>query len=246
MNGSSKMRNTMVGLFAAAAILGAVSLALLFVSMGIGSKMWARGEALQQAYAMADGLRQTSDDLTRMARLYAATGDERYREWFQEILDIRHGMAPRPTAYQGIYWDFVVAGEAPPGEAGPPQSLDDLMKEAGLEPEIMALLMQSEANSDALAELEADAMAAANSGDLEGARRILNGAEYHRHKANIMRPINDALVATYVGTAADIGGYYGKWRAATFALVAALAVSILLGIAGAVVALRSRPGGGNG
>lgn len=246
MNDLSKTRNTMVALFAAAAILGAVSLALLLVSMGIGSKMWARGESSVQAYAMADGLRQTSDDLTRMARLYAATGDERYREWFQEILDIRHGDAARPTAYQGIYWDFVVAGEMPPGDAGPPQSLDDLMAEAGLEPEVMALLLQSENNSDALAELEADAMAAANSGDLEGARSILNGAEYHRHKANIMRPINDALIATSVGTAMDIGGYYGKWQAATYALVAALAVSILLGIAGAAVALRARPGGGNG
>ena len=246
MNGSSKTRNAMVGLFAAAAVLGVVSLALLVASMSIGSKMWARGEASLQAYALADGLRQTSDDLTRMARLYAATGDERYREWFQEILDIRNGAAPRPTAYQGIYWDFVVAGETPPGEAGAPKSLDDLMAESGLDPEIMALLLQSEANSNALAELEDDAMAAASGGDLEGARLILNGADYHQRKADIMRPINDALVGTYIGTATDIGRYYGKWAAVTYALVATLAVSVLLGIAGAVVAFRSRAGGGNG
>ena len=246
MNGSSKTRNAMVGLFAAAAVLGVVSLALLVASMSIGSKMWARGEASLQAYALADGLRQTSDDLTRMARLYAATGDERYREWFQEILDIRNGAAPRPTAYQGIYWDFVVAGETPPGEAGAPKSLDDLMAESGLDPEIMALLLQSESNSNALAELEEDAMAAAGSGDLEGARSILNGADYHQRKADIMRPINDALVGTYIGTATDIGRYYGKWAAVTYALLATLAVSVLLGIAGAVVAFRSRPGGGNG
>lgn len=236
----------MVGLFAAAAVLGVVSLALLVASMSIGSKMWARGEASLQAYALADGLRQTSDDLTRMARLYAATGDERYREWFQEILDIRNGAAPRPTAYRAIYWDFVVAGETPPGEAGPPKSLDDLMAESGLDPEIMTLLLQSEANSNALAELEEDAMAAAGSGDLEGARSILNGADYHQRKADIMRPINDALVGTYIGTATDIGRYYGKWAAVTYALLATLAVSVLLGIAGAVVAFRSRPGGGNG
>ena len=246
MNGSSKMRNAMVGLFAAAAVLGVVSLALLVASMSIGSKMWARGEASLQAYALADGLRQTSDDLTRMARLYAATGDERYRGWFQEILDIRNGAAPRPTAYQGIYWDFVVAGETPPGEAGPPKSLDALMAEAGLDPEIMTLLLQSESNSNALAELEDDAMTAASGGDLEGARSILNGADYHQRKADIMRPINDALVDTYIGTATDIGRYYGKWAAVTYALLATLAVSVLLGIAGAVVAFRSRPGGGNG
>ena len=235
----------MVALFAAAAVLGAVSLALLLASMSIGGKIWARGESSLQAYALADGLRQTSDDLTRMARLYAATGDERYRQWFQDILDIRNGAAPRPTAYQGIYWDFVVAGETPPGADGPPMSLDALLRESGLDPEIIVLLMQSQANSDELAELEADAMAAAGNGDLEQARSILNGAEYHQHKLDIMRPINDALVGTYVGTAADIGGYAGQWQAATYALIATLALSILLGIAGIVVAFRLQPGGGN-
>ena len=246
MNGSNKTRNTMVALFAAAAVLGAVSLALLIASMSIGNKIWARGESSLQAYALADGLRQTSDDLTRMARLYAATGDARYREWFQQILDIRNGAAPRPTAYRAIYWDFVVAGETPPGDDGPPKSLDALLSESGLPPEIVALLMQSEANSNALAELETDAMTAAGGGDLEQARRILNGADYHQRKADIMRPINDALVGTYIGAATDIGRYSGKWLAVTYALLATLAVSILLGIAGAIVAFRARPGGGNG
>ena len=235
----------MVALFAAAAVLGVVSLALLLASMSIGDKIWARGESSLQSYALADGLRQTSDDLTRMARLYAATGDERYRQWFQEILDIRNGAAPRPTAYQGIYWDFVVAGETPPGADGPPMSLNALMQESGLDPEIIVLLMQSQANSDALAELEADAMAAASSGDLERAGSILNGDDYHQRKAEIMRPINDALVGTYVGAAADIGGYAGQWQAATYALIATLALSILLGIAGIVVAFRLQPGGGS-
>ena len=106
--------------------------------------------------------------------------------------------------------------------------------------------MQSEANSNALAELETDAMTAAGGGDLEQARRILNGADYHRQKAEIMRPINDALVGTYIGAATDIGRYSGKWLAVTYALLATLAVSILLGIAGAIVAFRARPGSGSG
>ena len=44
-----------------------------------------------QSYKLADGLRQTSDDLTRMARLYVATGDARYRTYFEQILAIRDG-----------------------------------------------------------------------------------------------------------------------------------------------------------
>lgn len=87
------------------------------------------------------------------------------------------GAAACPTAYQGIYRDFVAAGEAPPGEAGAPRSREALVREAGLPPEIAALLVQSGAKSDALAELEADAMGAAGRGDLEGTRRIHTGAD---------------------------------------------------------------------
>ena len=52
-----------------------------------------RSESLRLAYE----LRQTSDDLTRMARSYVATGDPRYLAWFREILAIRAGTAPRPV-----------------------------------------------------------------------------------------------------------------------------------------------------
>ena len=60
-----------------------------------------RSESLRLAYE----LRQTSDDLTRMARSYVATGEPRYLAWFREILAIRAGTAPRPVDYDGIYWD---------------------------------------------------------------------------------------------------------------------------------------------
>ena len=62
------------------------------------------------AQQLADSLRQTSDDLTRMVRLYAMTGDPVYRDYFDEILAIRNGDAPRPVNYFNIpYWDVVLA-----------------------------------------------------------------------------------------------------------------------------------------
>lgn len=61
-----------------------------------------------------------------------------------------------------------------------------------------------------------------------------------------MRPINEALIGTYIGTAADIGGYARQWAAVTYGLAGALAVSAVPGVAGAVVAFRAGPGGGNG
>ncbi len=42
----------------------------------------------------ADHLRQTSDDLTRMARSYVVTGDEKFERYFNEILMIRNGALP--------------------------------------------------------------------------------------------------------------------------------------------------------
>ena len=56
-----------------------------------------------------DELRQSSDDLTRMARTYAATGDQRFVDYFNQILDIRSGKAPRPLQYGRVYWDLVIA-----------------------------------------------------------------------------------------------------------------------------------------
>ena len=70
---------------------------------------------------LADELRQSSDDLTRMARLYAITGVLRYREHFEEILAIRNGEAPRPSQYNLVYWDLV----GPNGRTGPPSRYAD-------------------------------------------------------------------------------------------------------------------------
>ena len=55
------------------------------------------------SYQLADELRQSSDDLTNMARLFVITGKERFAQQFQEILDIRSGKQPRPKNYGLIY-----------------------------------------------------------------------------------------------------------------------------------------------
>jgi len=50
------------------------------------------------SYQLAEELRQSSDDLTRMVRTYVVTGEPRYKTYFQNILDIRKGLIPRPAA----------------------------------------------------------------------------------------------------------------------------------------------------
>lgn len=51
---------------------------------------------------LADELRQSSDDLTRFARTYVTTGDDRYEGYFNQVLAIRNGEMKRPEGYEGI------------------------------------------------------------------------------------------------------------------------------------------------
>ncbi len=56
------------------------------------------------AFAIADEFRQTSIDLTRLARTYAATGEEQYRDEYWSIVEWRAGDAPRPsTVHPELY-----------------------------------------------------------------------------------------------------------------------------------------------
>ena len=105
-----------------------------------------------ESYRLADELRQTSDDLTRMTRAYAATSDDRFREYVKRILDIRSGKHPRPEDYHTIYWDYFVASQESPRPDGDPIALRTLMDEAGFTNEEFKLMMKSETSSQYLAE----------------------------------------------------------------------------------------------
>ena len=85
-----------------------------------------------QSYLLVDGLKQNSDNLTRMARSYVATGEPRFKEYFQRILDIRNGKAPRPKNYRNSYWDLVLATGRKPQRDGEPVAFWTLVEEAGL------------------------------------------------------------------------------------------------------------------
>ena len=57
-------------------------LAIVFVFYVRAEKQIDRAnESRQRSYLLADELRQTSDDLTRMARSYVVTGDTHYKTY---------------------------------------------------------------------------------------------------------------------------------------------------------------------
>ena len=157
-----------------------------------------RANALSlQSHLLAEELRQSSADLTQMVRGYVITGDRRYKQYFQEILDIRDGKRPRPLDYHVAYWDLVLADGKPqvPGD-GPAIALLDSMRQAGFSDAEFALLAEAKANSDALAGIESAAMKlieahdAPTDADRIKASWMLRDASYFQAKAAIMRPIS--------------------------------------------------------
>lgn len=151
-----------------------------------------------RSYWLAQELRQSSDDLTRMVRSYVITGDPLFKQHYQEVLDIRDGRQPRPADYQNIYWDMVGADDQRPRpSSGQNISLLDMMRQAGFSEQEFAKLAQAKTNSDALTRTEFAAMALVESAAPISdtvrlqASRMLNDAAYHQAKADIMRPMSE-------------------------------------------------------
>ncbi|WP_205204134.1 methyl-accepting chemotaxis protein [Azonexus hydrophilus] len=195
------------------ALLAALTLLLCLVLLSVISLKSASDEVARSAdlryrsYLLADELRQSSDDLTRLARTYAVTGDAKYEKQYFDILDIRNGKKPRPEHYERIYWDFVAAGIDKPQPDGATASLQALMKEAGFSEQEFAKLKEAQNNSDALVKNETIAMNAVKGlfddgtgqftkkgdPDLELARKLTHDENYHKYKAQIMKPVDEFL-----------------------------------------------------
>jgi len=192
-------------------------------------------ESRQQSYLLADELRQSSDDLTRMVRTYVVTGDPIYKQRYQEILDIRNGTTARPVDYQYIYWDLVLADGRRPRPAGPAAPLLDRMRQAGFTEEEFARLAEAKANSDVLTRTEYAAMKLIESGSPQAeanstkAIRMLFDAAYHQAKLGIMRPIGEfhRLADRRTLAAVEDAKSHANWMRATFILFGLLLVSFL-------------------
>lgn len=188
-----------------------LNIALISLLKNTQDELSYQQEIRYNSYLKADELRQSSDDLTRLARLYVVSkqddpvqAQEYYREYFA-ILDIRNGNLPRPENYHLIYWDLVAAdGKSPYPDSELKRSLLDIMKDLHFTEEELAYLAESNANSDGLVNTEVIAMnlvdnkigtaekAVMKAGETprDAAIRIMHDKQYMTFKAEIMRPIN--------------------------------------------------------
>ncbi|WP_428028685.1 response regulator [Arcobacter sp.] len=167
---------------------------------------------LEDAYQMqykslilAHELRQSSDDLTRMARTYVITGNPRFEEQYKTVLDIRNGTKNRPKRYNGIFWDFYTLDNTTPILEGEKVPLRELMKRANFPESELNLLFASQNESDDLTKLEHKAMNAVKGifqdekgeftikgkPDFKLARELMHSSDYHKAKIRIMQPLDN-------------------------------------------------------
>ena len=191
---------------------------------------------------LSDQLRQSSDDLTRMARTYVVTGDRRYEEYFNRILAIRAGDAPRPEGYDGIYWDLVVVGDDERSANREAVALEQLMREAKFTDREFAKMLQAQRESDALAAIEVRAMALMKglypdengqytrrgAPDVALARELLHSENYHAAKSRIMSPIGEFMEIVETRTQGEVQTL--QVRSSRLLLTALILVSLSLGL----------------
>jgi len=242
-------------------ILISISLAALILSV-LGVMMFnlhtlglldAAESRRYESYKIADQLRQSSDDLTRMARTYVVTGDVRYEAYFNRILAIRNGAAPRPANYDGVYWDLIVAHGDEPTPHGEPVAIEALMREANFTEREFARLRLAQGESDALVALETRAMAAVKGlySDENGAytregppdaalaRDLMHGEAYHAAKARIMAPIVEFMAMVETRTQREITALQARSSRLMLTALAIGLVSLVL-VGASVIVIHRR------
>ena len=156
-----------------------------------------------QSYLLAEQLRLNSDQLTLMARSYAVTGNEKYLQFYNDILAIRDGTKPRPVFYNRIYWDLLMPenGKAPFAD-GPKKSFKQLLSEVDLTDSQAVIAERVEKQSKRLTLLDFKAFAAVQewleqsvnyeqSEQRIKALSLLYSNDYLLEKAKLMSLINE-------------------------------------------------------
>ena len=243
------IRRFLAMLLAALGLL--VGALLLLTSLQLrGSNYQARAENRRnESFRLADSMRQSSDDLTLMVRLYVSTGRAVYRQHYNEILAIRAGSAPRPLDYDSSFWDRVLAEGKGFVRYGPPLSLTDQMRAADFTPEEFEALAASLAASNDLAQLELEVMdrvAVRIERGIDGTYLADVYPEYQRliddnylaEKGVIMNAVGDFIDLVDRRTLADVERVRSGNRTLFAAQVGTLGAIVLVGVASLLVLNR--------
>ncbi len=246
---SPSLRRLTAILLGALAVLVAALLLVASLQIGGVNRQTRAENRRTTSFLIADGLRQSSNDLTNMVRLYVASGRPRFRAYYDEILAIRSGSAPRPRDYDSSFWDRVLAGGKGFVRYGPPQSLISQMRAARFAPAEFRALEDSLDASNGLAETERAVMERVE-------RRIRRGVDgayfadvrteygrliderYRRSKGQIMRAIGRFMALVDQRTLREVQRARDRNQRIAILQIAILTAIVLLGAATLVILTR--------
>ncbi|TAK44322.1 MAG: PAS domain S-box protein [Betaproteobacteria bacterium] len=211
---------TLKTLLIAAAVLSLLAVVALGLALGSADELQREVTAIQtrrtDTLQLAARLRENSDDLTRMARHFAVTGDSRFEELYRRIAAVRDGKSPRPPGDAGVIWDLLLGGIEPPKGEGERLSLADDVVRAKLSGAEQALVARARTAQASLEGLEERALAAmkglapgANTAtpgppDPVAALKILYSSEYFDAKARTQQALGELYTEIELRTRGEL------------------------------------------
>jgi signal transduction histidine kinase/CheY-like chemotaxis protein/HPt (histidine-containing phosphotransfer) domain-containing protein len=185
-----------------------ILLLTLFVTLRFNEqrKLTHAQDARYASSRVADALRQSSDNLTRLARSFAATGNPKFEHMYWQAVAIRSGDSATPLNYDHGYWDLAIGDPNFRAEYKSTKiSTRKRWENVALTQAETAKLEEAENTSNWLVQSEGTALNAMKGlfqdeagnfvikgkPDIELARFILNDETYDAAKARISRSINE-------------------------------------------------------
>jgi len=244
------LRKTYCRVFGGLVLLVVAELALTLWGRRIDTQVYEDQQRRHVSYLIADELRRSVDDLTRMARLYAVTGDPVYEQYYKDIIAIRDGQMARPRGYDKIYWDLVLFLGRHTESSQRKVSLDQLFAAVKISERERSLLEQAKESSDDLVRMEVTAMNAVkgrtpdamgrfslrNAPDPARAISLLTGSDYLKAKVRVMKPLRDFEVLLDRRTQSEVNVLRNRahlvammeiWMAVVLFFLAVLAFALL-------------------
>jgi PAS domain S-box-containing protein len=238
----------------AAAVLSLAAFIALGLALGSTDRLQRDLIALEKRRTdhllLAERLRRNSEDLTRMARHFAVTGDARYEDLYRRIAAVRDGKLPRPPGDSPAYWDLLLTEATPPKGEGERVALAEEVAQAKLPAAEQALLARSRASHEVLARLEARAMAAMKgegpdatpqspgAPDPVQALKILYGSEYLEAKGRALQALAELHAEIEVRTRGELVNAHQALARALQLIWVVLAGFALAGIVALLAGLR--------
>ena len=229
-------------------IVSAIALCLFVLAMINNQKnLMEREENRYRSYLLADEFRQSSDDLSRMARSFAVTGENRYAELYQKILAIRNGQDARPANYNAPYIDFLAAGQPVDSASTPATALLELMRLQGMSDEELAQLREAERASNELSQIESRAMDTASGtnglpADLTASTQLVYSPRYDAEKARVMGPVKQFFVLLDQRTQHEVNDLRSTSAMYMTVVCAMVILLIVIAVVG-IVTIRRKVGG---